>query len=94
MAAVDTTLNTNKKTFETISIIAELAAHCTTQKPSQRPNMEHTVNMHAPLVKKWKPMENEVEEYCGIHYSLQLTQMVKGWQEAEEKDYNSYVDLD
>ncbi|MFS8008856.1 hypothetical protein Hanom_Chr14g01277831 [Helianthus anomalus] len=56
--------------------------------------MGHVVNLHAPLVEKWKPMENEDEEYCSIHYSLRLTQMVKGWQEAEGKDYNSYVDLD
>ena len=93
MAAVDPSLNANEETFETISVIAELAGHCTAREPSQRPDMGHAVNVLSPLVEKWKPMENEAEEYCGIDYSLPLTQMVKGWQEAEGKD-NSYVDLD
>ncbi|KAK9062443.1 hypothetical protein SSX86_019629 [Deinandra increscens subsp. villosa] len=94
MAAVDPALNANDETFETISVIAELAGHCTAREPSQRPDMGHAVNVLAPLVEKWKPMENETEEYCGIDYSLPLTQMVKGWQEAEGKDYSGYVDLD
>ncbi|XP_024979289.1 receptor protein kinase TMK1-like [Cynara cardunculus var. scolymus] len=95
MAAVDPALNANEETFETISIIAELAGHCTAREPNQRPDMGHAVNVLSPLVEKWKPMENEAEEYCGIDYSLPLTQMVKGWQEAEGKDYSSsYVDLD
>lgn len=94
MAAVDPALNANEETFETISVIAELAGHCTAREPSQRPDMGHAVNVLSPLVEKWKPMENEAEEYCGIDYSLPLTQMVKGWQEAEGKDYSSYVDLD
>ncbi|KAM0011853.1 putative protein kinase RLK-Pelle-LRR-IX family [Helianthus debilis subsp. tardiflorus] len=94
MAAVDPSLNANEETFETISVIAELAGHCTAREPSQRPDMGHAVNVLAPLVEKWKPMENEAEEYCGIDYSLPLTQMVKGWQDAEGKDYSSYVDLD
>ncbi|KAJ0485336.1 putative protein kinase RLK-Pelle-LRR-IX family [Helianthus annuus] len=94
MAAVDPSLNANEETFETISVIAELAGHCTAREPSQRPDMGHAVNVLSPLVEKWKPMENEAEEYCGIDYSLPLTQMVKGWQDAEGKDYSSYVDLD
>ncbi|KAI3798319.1 hypothetical protein L1987_33590 [Smallanthus sonchifolius] len=93
-AAVDPALNANEETFETISVIAELAGHCTAREPSQRPDMGHAVNVLAPLVEKWKPIDNEDEEYCGIDYSLPLTQMVKGWQEAEGKDYSSYVDLD
>ncbi|XP_071705649.1 receptor-like kinase TMK3 [Rutidosis leptorrhynchoides] len=98
MAAVDPALNANEETFETISVMADLAGHCTAREPSQRPDMGHAVNVLSPLVEKWKPMENEAEEYCGIDYSLPLTQMVKGWQEAEGKgEYSSsssYVDLD
>ncbi|XP_058204736.1 receptor-like kinase TMK3 isoform X2 [Rhododendron vialii] len=94
MNAVDPSLDTKKEeTFESISIIAELAGHCTAREPSQRPDMGHAVNVLSPLVEKWKPVDDEKEEYCGIDYSLPLTQMVKGWQEAEEKDV-SYVDLD
>ncbi|KAF5767995.1 putative protein kinase RLK-Pelle-LRR-IX family [Helianthus annuus] len=97
MAAVDFSLNANEEIFETISVVAELAGHCTAREPSQRPDMGHAVNVLAPLVEKWKPMESEAEVSCGgVDHSLPLTQMVKRWQEAEAegKDYVSYMDLD
>nr|AMM43018.1 LRR-RLK [Vernicia montana] len=92
-AAVDPALDVKDETFESISIIAELAGHCTAREPGQRPDMSHAVNVLAPLVEKWKPLNDDMEEYCGIDYSLPLNQMVKGWQEAEGKDF-SYVDLE
>ncbi|KAM0011854.1 hypothetical protein Hdeb2414_s0013g00416141 [Helianthus debilis subsp. tardiflorus] len=73
MAVVDASLSANEETLETIFFIAELTIHCTARKPSQRPDLGHAVNVLAPLMEKWKPTENEVEEYCGIHYSLSLT---------------------
>ncbi|XP_043716261.1 receptor protein kinase TMK1-like [Telopea speciosissima] len=88
MAAIDSALNVNEETLETISIIAELAGHCTARDPNQRPDMGHAVNVLVPLVEKWKPFDDESEEYSGIDYNLPLTQMVKGWQEAEGKDYS------
>ncbi|KAM7505049.1 hypothetical protein LguiB_003953 [Lonicera macranthoides] len=93
MAAIDPALDSKEDTFEAISVIAELAGHCTAREPSQRPDMGHTVNVLGPLVEKWKPLDDDTEEYCGIDYSLPLNQMVKGWQEAEGKD-SSYLDLD
>ena len=51
------------------------------------------MNVLAPLVEKWKPLDDDTEEYCGIDYNLPLNQMVKVWQEAEGKDL-SYVDLE
>ncbi|XP_057466586.1 receptor-like kinase TMK3 [Actinidia eriantha] len=92
MAAIDPALDVKDGTFESISVIAELAGHCTAREPSQRPDMGHAVNVLSPLVEKWKPLDNDTEEYCGIDYSLPLNQMVKGWQEAEGKDL-SYLDL-
>ncbi|KAJ1379065.1 Protein kinase domain [Sesbania bispinosa] len=93
MAAIDPVLDIKEETFESISIIAELAGHCTAREPSQRPEMGHAVNVLAPLVEKWKPFDDDTEEYSGIDYSLPLNQMVKGWQEAEGKDL-SYMDLE
>ncbi|XP_027350884.1 receptor protein kinase TMK1-like [Abrus precatorius] len=93
MAAIDPVLDVKEETFESISIIAELAGHCTAREPNQRPDMGHAVNVLAPLVEKWKPFDDDPEEYSGIDYSLPLNQMVKGWQEAEGKDI-SYMDLD
>ena len=93
MAAIDPALDSKEDTFEAISVIAELAGHCTAREPNQRPDMGHAVNVLGPLVEKWKPLDNDTEEYCGIDYSLPLNQMVKGWQEAEGKD-SSFLDLD
>ncbi|KAG6430689.1 hypothetical protein SASPL_108761 [Salvia splendens] len=93
MAAVDAALDRKEDVSDSISIIAELAGHCTAREPGQRPDMGHVVNVLASLVEKWKPMKDEDEEYCGIDYSLPLNQMVKGWQEAEGKDV-SHMDLE
>ncbi|TKY53157.1 Receptor kinase TMK3 [Spatholobus suberectus] len=92
MAAIDPALDIKEETFDSVSVIAELAGHCTAREPNQRPDMSYAVNVLAPLVEKWKPLDDETEEYCGIDYSLPLNQMVKDWQETEGKDL-SYVDL-
>ncbi|CAL0310006.1 unnamed protein product [Lupinus luteus] len=93
MAAIDPALDLKEETFETVAVIAELAGHCTAREPGQRPDMGHAVNVLAPLVEKWKPFDDDTEEYSGIDYSLPLNQLVKGWQEAEGKD-TSHVDLE
>ncbi|KAL5545723.1 hypothetical protein UlMin_005410 [Ulmus minor] len=90
--AIDPALDTEEEKFESISVIAELAGHCTAREPNQRPDMGHAVNVLSPLVEKWTPLDDDTEEYSGIDYSLPLNQMVKGWQEAEGKD-SSYMDL-
>ncbi|KAI4369122.1 hypothetical protein MLD38_017607 [Melastoma candidum] len=83
MATIDPVLDRKDETFESILVIAELAGHCTAREPSQRPDMSHVVNVLAPLVEKWRPFEDDAEEYSGIDYSMPLNQMVKDWQEAE-----------
>lgn len=93
MAAVDPSLGMKEEISDSISIVAELAGHCTAREPGQRPDMGHAVNVLASLVEKWKPLDDETEECCGIDYSLPLNQMVKDWQEAEGKDL-SYMDLE
>ncbi|CAO2820188.1 unnamed protein product [Amaranthus hypochondriacus] len=93
LGAIDPVLDVKEETIESVVAIAELAGHCTAREPSQRPDMGHAVNVLAPLVEKWKPWDDDTEEYSGIDYSLPLNQMVKGWQEDEGKDM-SYVDLD
>ncbi|XP_009767611.1 receptor-like kinase TMK4 [Nicotiana tabacum] len=91
MAAVDPALDVKEEAFESsVYTIAELAGHCTAREPGQRPDMSHAVNVLTPLVEKWKPFEEDEEDYCGIDYSLPLDQMVKGWQETEGED----VDLE
>uniref|UniRef100_A0A5B6YZT2 non-specific serine/threonine protein kinase n=1 Tax=Davidia involucrata TaxID=16924 RepID=A0A5B6YZT2_DAVIN len=88
IAAVDPALDAKEERFDSICIIAELAGHCTARDPNHRPDMGHVVNVLAPLVEKWKPFDEETEEYAGIDYTLPLPQMLKGWQEAETKDFS------
>lgn len=85
MAAIDTAIDVDEETFESISIIAELAGHCTAREPNHRPDMGHAVNVLSLLVEKWKPMTDESEYISGIDYSLPLPQMLKVWQETESK---------
>lgn len=94
MDAVDPALKADEDTFGTICIIAELAGHCTAREPHHRPDMGHAVNVLAPLVEKWKPVNDELESFSGIDYSLPLPQMLKVWQEAESRvvSYNSLSD--
>lgn len=82
-AAIDPSLVLTDEIFESISVIAELAGHCTSREPSQRPDMGHAVTVLVPMVEKWKPSNNEAEDYMGIDLHLPLLQMVKGWQDAE-----------
>lgn len=94
IAAIDPALDVKQEsTFESIYTVAELAGHCTAREPGQRPDMSHAVNVLSPLVEKWKPLEEDSDDDCGIDYSLPLNQMVKGWQESEGKDL-SCVDLE
>ncbi|KAK9175458.1 hypothetical protein WN944_027465 [Citrus x changshan-huyou] len=92
-AAIDPALEVNEETFESISIIAELAGHCTAREPYHRPDMGHVVNVLSPLVEKWRPITDESECCSGIDYSLPLPQMLKVWQEAESKEI-SYPNLE
>nr|GLL41441.1 receptor-like kinase TMK4 [Ipomoea trifida] len=74
--AIDPTLDLDDQTFESISKVAELAAHCTANKYFQRPTMEHVVNVLGPFAQKWKPLRlEEIEEKYGgldLHMSLPL----------------------
>ncbi|XP_062184961.1 receptor protein kinase TMK1-like [Phragmites australis] len=82
-AAIDPALDLTDETLESISVIAELAVHCTAREPSQRPDMGHAVNVLVPMAEKWKPAKDEAEDYLGIDLHLPLLQMVKSWQDAE-----------
>ncbi|XP_030930518.1 receptor-like kinase TMK4 [Quercus lobata] len=59
--AIDQTINPDEETMESIYRVAELAGHCTTHQPYQRPNMGHVVNILSPLVEKWKPTCHKLE---------------------------------
>ncbi|KNA03176.1 hypothetical protein SOVF_211670 isoform A [Spinacia oleracea] len=87
MAAIDPALDIKEDAFECISIIADLAGHCTARDPNHRPDMGHAVGVLAPLVDKWKPFAEDIEDCSGIDYSLPLREMLKDWK--SEADNNS-----
>ncbi|KAE8687214.1 putative receptor protein kinase TMK1 [Hibiscus syriacus] len=93
MAAIDPALEVNEETYASIATIAELAGHCTAREPYNRPDMSHAVNELAPLVEKWKPVDDKSECYSGIDYNQPLPQMLKVWQAAESRGV-SYTSLD
>jgi hypothetical protein len=85
-SAVDPTMNADDETYNTMTIVAELAGHCTSREPYQRPDMSHVVNVLAPLVEQWKPSRKHGdEEACssGEDLELSLPQALKQWQEFE-----------
>ncbi|XP_030533936.1 receptor-like kinase TMK4 [Rhodamnia argentea] len=80
---IDQTLNPDNDTLESICKVAELAGHCTTREPSQRPDMGHAVNVLGPLVEQWKPSCQEEEEHYGIDLHMSLPQALERWQSDE-----------
>ncbi|KAJ1440757.1 Protein kinase-like domain superfamily [Sesbania bispinosa] len=93
MSAIDPALEASEETFESISIVAELAGHCTAREANHRPDMGHAVNVLSALVEKWRPVDEEFDYGCGIDYTQPLPQMLKIWKEAEGKD-TSYTSLE
>ncbi|WOK96466.1 receptor protein kinase TMK1 [Canna indica] len=91
---IDPSLVVTDESFESICIIAELAGHCAAREPHQRPDMGHAVNVLAPLVEKWKPVDDDREEHIGIDLGQPLLQMVKGWQAADGASDVSSMSLD
>jgi len=72
--AIDHTLDPDEETLESIIKVAELAGHCTAEKPFQRPDMGHNVNILHPLVEQWEPTSHEEEESSGINLHMSLPQ--------------------
>ncbi|CAN6487411.1 unnamed protein product [Victoria cruziana] len=72
----------DEETFNSISIVAELAGHCTAREPHQRPDMGHAVSVLAPLVEKWKPSSRD-EETNEINYDVPLSVAIQRWQANE-----------
>uniref|UniRef100_A0A803LXN5 non-specific serine/threonine protein kinase n=1 Tax=Chenopodium quinoa TaxID=63459 RepID=A0A803LXN5_CHEQI len=74
---------------------SEESRHCTARDPNHRPDMGHAVSVLASLVDKWKPFNEDVEDYSGIDYNLPLREMLKGWQnEADKSKGNSSASMD
>ncbi|CAN4120853.1 unnamed protein product [Withania somnifera] len=90
--AIDSTLDPDDETYESISKVAELAGHCTAGEPFQRPDMGHAVNVLGPLVEQWKPITHEDDDSYGIDLDMSLPQALQRWQ-ADEGTSRMFDDL-
>lgn len=90
--AIDSTLDLDDETYDSICRVAELAGHCTAREPHQRPDMGHAVNVLGPLVEQWKPSNHEEEESYGIDLHMSLPQALQRWQ-ADEGTSRMFDDI-
>lgn len=65
--AIDETFGVDEETLASVSKVAELADHCCTGEPSQRPDMNHVVNILSSLVELWRPVELVYDDIYGIN---------------------------
>ncbi|KAL9162190.1 hypothetical protein ABFS82_07G073000 [Erythranthe guttata] len=89
--SIDSLLDPDEETYESICKVAELAGHCTAREPFQRPEMGHAVNVLGPLVEQWKPSKPE-EDDGGIDLHMSLPQALRRWQ-ADEGTSRMFDDL-
>lgn len=82
--AIDPNLDLSKETLSSIITVAELAGHCSSREPYQRPDMSHVVNVLSSLAELWKPTEpTDPEDIYGINYEMTLPQALEKWQALE-----------
>ncbi|KAL3517847.1 hypothetical protein ACH5RR_020436 [Cinchona calisaya] len=87
--SLDPSLKPDEETFKSICKVAELAAHCTTRDPHQRPIMGHAVNVLSPLVEQWMPCSRDEEEKFDSGLHMTLPQALQRWKANEGKFTNS-----
>lgn len=86
LAAIDPALEASEETFESISIVADLAGHCAHRDANHRPDMSYVVSALSALVEKWRPVDEEFDCSSGIDFTQPLPQLLKAWKESEGKD--------
>ncbi|XP_010485099.1 PREDICTED: receptor-like kinase TMK2 [Camelina sativa] len=65
---IDDIIEVDEETRRSIQEVAELACHCCTKEPEQRPEMTHVVSVLASLAEHWEPnSEVKVEEEKDIN---------------------------
>lgn len=81
--AIDPTIDLDEETVASVGTVAELAGHCCSREPYQRPDMGHAVNVLSSLVEQWKPSEPNPDDIYGIDLEMSLPQALKKWQAYE-----------
>ncbi|XP_018675641.2 receptor protein kinase TMK1-like [Musa acuminata AAA Group] len=90
---IDPSLAITDEAFDAVRAMAELAGHCAARDPYQRPDMRHSVSVLAPLVEKWRPVDDD-QECPGTDICQPLLHMVEDWQAADGGSSGSSLSLD
>ncbi|XP_078447323.1 receptor-like kinase TMK4 [Wolffia australiana] len=89
MKAVDPRLDIADEDRAGVAAMAELAGHCTSREPHQRPDMGHAVNVLVPLVGQWRPVsgssseDKDDDDISGSLVHGSLPQRLRRWQQNE-----------
>lgn len=70
----------DEPTLASVTMVAELAGHCCTREPYQRPDMYHAVSVLSYLNDFWKPAESDHEDFYAIDLNRSLPQALQRWQ--------------
>ncbi|KAL0889467.1 hypothetical protein Bca101_013450 [Brassica carinata] len=81
--AIDSNIKLDEDTLASVEKVWDLAGHCCSREPYQRPDISHIVNVLSSLTVQWKPTEVDPDDLNGIDYDLPLPQAVKKWQASE-----------
>ncbi|CAA7400828.1 unnamed protein product [Spirodela intermedia] len=83
---VDPAIELDGETAAGVERVCELAGHCCSHEPMQRPEMGHAVNVLSSLAESWRPVDSDGEETCGIDLTMTLPQALMRWQACEDDD--------
>ncbi|XP_010474163.1 PREDICTED: receptor-like kinase TMK2 [Camelina sativa] len=78
--AIDNIIEVDEETRRSIQEVAELACHCCSMEPEERPEMSHVVSVLASVVEQWEPnSEVKVEKEKDINKTYQQ-ELARRWQ--------------
>ncbi|KAL7181098.1 hypothetical protein ACSBR1_040039 [Camellia fascicularis] len=67
------TIDLDEETLASINTVDELASRCCANKPLQRPNIAHVVNVLSSLVELWKPLNPHCDKGFGSFGEIKAT---------------------
>ncbi|OAY66124.1 Receptor protein kinase TMK1 [Ananas comosus] len=80
---IDPTIDLDDETLKSVLTVAELACHCCSREPQQRPDMGQVVNVLSSLAEVWKPLEPKLDDEYTIDLDLTLPEALQRWKELE-----------
>ncbi|KAK7274004.1 hypothetical protein RIF29_15073 [Crotalaria pallida] len=80
---IDPEIDVDDGALDSLRTVADLAGHCCSREPYQRPDMSHVVNVLSPLVEIWKPTESSPDDIYGIDLDMSLPHLINKWQQLE-----------